>query len=104
MEIKIINVSILQRALHREVARARVCVRGRARVCARCAGVRREVIGPIQGQCSASARLVLIVGDYFRLADRWGTGVSTYVLLTFANFQIQMTSLTSCSVRMKTSI
>lgn len=32
----------------------------------------REVIVPIQGHCSASARLVLIVGDYFRLADRWG--------------------------------
>lgn len=34
----------------------------------RCAGVR-EVIGPFQGHCSASARLVLIVGDYFRHAD-----------------------------------
>lgn len=32
----------------------------------------REVIVPFQGQCSASACLVLIVGDYFRFADRWG--------------------------------
>lgn len=75
---------VLCSALHRDKL-ASVCV------CLTSArGVRlrrsvREVIVPFQGQCNASARLVLIVGDYFRFADRWGD--RNVIILTFANFQ-----------------
>lgn len=68
------RASILQRCIAISTC-TRVCVSNVWRVRGqsgerwrRRAGVR-EVIGPFQGHCSASARLVLIVVDYFRHAD-----------------------------------